>query len=86
MSSKFTRLETGKIGLVQEIHTVPVRDLFDHQMSNRCFCSPTITVEGTTLIVTHNSFDQREESESIYDELGLQGSGDDSWANLSIEL
>jgi hypothetical protein len=45
------------------VHTVPILDIFDHALSPRCSCIPTLDGER----VTHSSYDGREHIEQLLD-------------------
>ena len=62
-----------KIGVLTEdladdciYHIHPVDDLREHvvEKGQNCWCSPTIKYEGDTLIIVHNSLDEREKYET----------------------
>ena len=42
-------------------HIYPLDDIKDHILEGtECPCSPTVLVEGDTLLVVHNAYDMRE--------------------------
>jgi hypothetical protein len=41
-----------------DIHSIPLRE--DHTLDSSCKCSPRVKVEGSELLIFHNSFDGRE--------------------------
>jgi hypothetical protein len=44
-----------------DVHAYPLNDLREHLLVGvSCPCIPSVTLEGATLIVTHNAFDHRE--------------------------
>lgn len=44
-----------------DLHVYPMSDLQEHILTGTdCPCKPVVTMEGATLVITHNSFDHRE--------------------------
>ena len=72
--------------LTQEIHTIPVRDTLEHSMSTRCDCRPKVSVKHSTLIITHNSFDNREVVEDMLEGLDINTTGEDAWINIVVDI
>lgn len=53
-------------GAVSVWHVVPVNDTYEHEDSSECWCCPTVdddTPPGTLLVI-HNSYDEREKFET----------------------
>lgn len=47
-----------------EMHTLPIRDKFEHDRSELCACHPRIVIENDMVkLIIHNSFDKREQTE-----------------------
>ena len=46
------------------INILPVNDLKEHDEHTTCDCKPSVEVVNGVMIVTHNSYDKRELSES----------------------
>jgi len=57
-------------GMSETIHVLPVDDLFEHNQSAHCHCSPRVEyVEDGGVLVIHNSYDGREELEQMQSEV-----------------
>ena len=51
---------------LSQVHTVPVDDSEEHQLTASCKCIPGITVYASRRVhVTHASFDGREDAEEL---------------------
>jgi hypothetical protein len=37
----------------KDIHIVPVDDLYEHDLSTRCFCEPMVIVDGDVVYYVH---------------------------------
>lgn len=46
---------------------VPVNDLEDHVEDSTCKCKPSVEFVNGNMIITHNSFDGRENMERLID-------------------
>jgi hypothetical protein len=47
----------------EDLHVVPLDDLFPHSDGTECLCSPRVEVHGAKLLIIHNSFDGREDDD-----------------------
>lgn len=42
------------------VHTIPLDDLIDHEVSDDCVCGPDVEFVSGGLIIVHHSLDGRE--------------------------
>lgn len=57
-------------GHLTHVEVLPIVDIQPHESSTECACIPSLTAEGATKKLIHNSFDGREFSEPDYQEVG----------------
>ena len=62
--------------LLHMIHSVPLNDLEEHELTTTCRCQPRIEIY-THILVLHNSYDKREEIERLSEGIYLK---DKEWA------
>lgn len=59
------------------IHVIPTSDIKEHHYNTHCHCNPKLVMESGSMIVVHNSFDEREILEALLpeylDQLQLKG-------------
>ncbi len=53
-------------------HITPINDLKEHSESSMCECRPEVNFENGHMLVVHNSYDGRELTEQLLDELKIE--------------
>lgn len=45
------------------IHVLPINDICEHELATTCNCEPTLEVVEGEMLLTHSSYDRREDDE-----------------------